>query len=171
MISQSSKPVLPNLTMVVCLVLTPILLMAAALVANQVPVSASSHREAPLTAQEQFSDNTDTYVFISPTDENKIVLVASWIPFELPEGGPNYYEWGKGMLYDINVDNNGDAVPDFTYTLDSKKMLQNPATFLYNTGPIGPNGENWNEQQVYSITETSDAGTTVLVWTTNWCRR
>ena len=160
---QTDKLVLPNLIMIASLVCTPILLMAATLLTNVTPVIASSHREAPLIAQDQFADNTDTYVFVSPTNPDNVVLVASWIPFEGPEGGPNYFEWGKGLLYDINVDNDGDAVPDFTYTLNSKSIIQNPTSFLYNTGPIGANGENWSEQQFYTVTETSEVGSSVLV--------
>src|SRR4030095_5675497 len=57
------------------------------------PVAASSHREAPLISKDPFADNTDTYVFVSPSNPNNVVLAASWIPFEGPEGGPNYWEW------------------------------------------------------------------------------
>ncbi|MCB0071076.1 MAG: DUF4331 family protein, partial [Caldilineaceae bacterium] len=91
---------------------------------------ASSHREAPLISKDAFADNTDTYVFVSPENPDNLVLMASWIPFEGPEGGPNYFEWDENVLYDIHVDNNGDAVPDFTYTLDASVAVQNNATFL-----------------------------------------
>ncbi|MCB0133330.1 MAG: DUF4331 family protein, partial [Caldilineaceae bacterium] len=110
---------------------------------------ASSHREAPLISKDAYADNTDTYVFVSPENPDNVVLMGSWIPFEGPEGGPNYFEWDENVLYDIHVDNNGDAVPDFTYTLQASVDVQNPATFLYNTGPIGADGSNWNRQQRY----------------------
>ncbi|MEZ4556147.1 MAG: DUF4331 domain-containing protein [Caldilineaceae bacterium] len=124
---------------------------------------ASSHREAPLISKDAFADNTDTYVFVSPENPDNLVLMASWIPFEGPEGGPNYFEWDENVLYDIHVDNNGDAVPDFTYTLDASVAVQNNATFLYNTGAIGTDGSNWNRQQRYTVTETSAGGTVDLV--------
>ena len=124
---------------------------------------ASSHREAPLISKDAFADNTDTYVFVSPENPDNLVLMASWIPFEGPEGGPNYFEWDENVLYDIHVDNNGDAVPDFTYTLDASVAVQNNATFLYNTGAIGTDGSNWNRQQRYTVTETSTGGTVELV--------
>ena len=124
---------------------------------------ASSHREAPLISKDAFADNTDTYVFVSPENPDNLVLMASWIPFEGPEGGPNYFEWDENVLYDIHVDNNGDAMPDFTYTLDASVAVQNNATFLYNTGAIGTDGSNWNRQQRYTVTETSAGGTVELV--------
>ena len=124
---------------------------------------ASSHREAPLISKDAYADNTDTYVFVSPENPDNVVLMGSWIPFEGPEGGPNYFEWDEHVLYDIHVDNNGDAVPDFTYTLQASVDVQNPATFLYNTGPIGADGSNWNRQQRYTVTETSAGGAVELV--------
>ena len=91
------------------------------------------------------------------------MLVASWIPFEGPEGGPNYFEWGKGVTYNINVDSDGDAVADYTYSLTSEIDTQNPLTFLYSVGNITANIGNWNRQQRITITETSADGQTTLL--------
>ena len=115
---------------------------------------ASSHREAPLIAGDAYADNTDTYVFISPENDDNIVLVASYIPFEAPEGGPNSFAWDDNVLYDIYVDNDGDAEPDFTYTLQSESEVQNSGTFLYNTGPVTTLGDpNWNQRQTITVTD------------------
>ncbi len=113
------------------------LLVGGVLVGFAHQAAASSHREAPLISKDPYADSTDTYAFLSPADQNRLVLLASWIPFEGPEGGPNYYEWDDSALYDIYVDNNGDATADYTYTLSSQVQVGNPDTFLYNTGPIG----------------------------------
>ena len=145
-----------SLAAVAAMLITSALVMAPT-------ADASSHREAPLISKDAFADNTDTYVFVSPENPDNLVLMASWIPFEGPEGGPNYFEWDENVLYDIHVDNNGDAVPDFTYTLDASVAVQNNATFLYNTGAIGTDGSNWNRQQRYTVTETSTGGTVELV--------
>lgn len=145
------------------LFMAAVMLLAGALVAQQRDAAASSHREAPLISQDAYADNTDTYVFVSPTNPDNVVLVGSWIPFEGPEGGPNYWEWGAGVLYDIHVDNDGDAIADFTYTLSSNTQVQNPLTFLYNVGPIGADGANWNRQQRFSITETTAQGSKTLL--------
>ena len=110
--------------------------------------AASSHREAPLISKDAFADNTDTYVFISPSNPNNVVIAASWIPFEGPEGGPNYWEWDPTATYSLNVDNDGDAVADFTYSLTSETSIPNGNTFLYNTGPITSlNDADWNMKQ------------------------
>ena len=147
----------------VSVALTPVLMTASSLVVQQADAEASSHREAPLISMDAFADNTDTYVFVSPTNPDNVVLVASWIPFEGPEGGPNYFQWDPNVHYTINVDNNGDAVPDFTYVLEANEQIQNPLTFLYNTGPIGPDGTNWNRQQHYSLFEVTSAGSKTLL--------
>lgn len=139
------------------------LLTASSLLIQPSDVDASSHREAPFISKDAYADNTDVYAFISPENPDNIVLVSSWIPFEGPEGGPNYFEWDDNVLYDINIDNNGDAVPDVTYTLQSKTEVQNGNTFLYNVGPIGADGANWNRQQRYTISEVIITDTTKLV--------
>ncbi len=158
-----TKHLLQRVGAMLCIVVSPILLTTASLVIDPENADASSHREAPLISQDQYADNTDTYVFVSPTNPDNVVLVASWIPGEFPEGGPNYYEWGKNVFYDINVDNNGDGVADYTYTLTSEVQVQNPLTFLYNTGPISSGLENWNRQQRISVVETSAGGTKTLL--------
>lgn len=161
--TKPRKHLLARLGLALAVLATPLLLTTTSLVVDQGNVNASSHREAPLISQDQYADNTDTYVFVSPANPDNLVLVGSWIPFEGPEGGPNYFEWGNGVLYSIHVDNNGDAKADYTYTLSSKVEVQNPLTFLYNTGPIGNDGANWNRQQRITITESSAGGDKVLV--------
>ena len=53
--------------------------------------NASSHREAPLIAGDPQADNTDVYAFTSPDKPDTVTLIANWIPFEEPNGGPNFY--------------------------------------------------------------------------------
>ncbi len=136
------------------------LLLAAMLIALAILLGAgqsgaSSHREAPLISKDPYADNTDTYVWIPKGQTKNVVLAASWIPFEGPEGGPNYFEWDDRVAYDIHVDNNGDAVADVTYTLTSRTEVGNPDTFLYNTGPINTNRDpDWNRKQFITVTET-----------------
>jgi len=124
---------------------------------------ASSHREAPLISKDTFADNTDTYAFVSPANPDNVVLVANWIPFEHPSGGPNYFEFDDRVLYEIHVSNDGDPDAEFTYTLRSQTTIGDPSTFLYNVGPISSTGTNWNIQQRYTVTESGPGGTTDLV--------
>ena len=108
--------------------------------------NASSHREAPLTLGDPQHDNTDTYAFTSPDKPDSVTLVANWIPFEEPNGGPNFYPWKAGSHYDINIDSNGDGKPDLTYrwVFKDDRTLQDNAmhgdagkgSFLYNDGVV-----------------------------------
>src|SRR5688572_15878930 len=75
---------------------------------------ASSHREAPLIAADPTVDNTDVYAFVSPDKANTVTLIANWVPFEEPNGGPNFYPFATDARYNFFVDNDGDAKPDVT---------------------------------------------------------
>jgi len=66
---------------------------------------ASSHREAPLISNDPLADNTDLYAFRSPDNPNTITIIANYIPFQLPEGGPNWTSFGQNIRYEIYVDN------------------------------------------------------------------
>jgi hypothetical protein len=68
-------------------------------------VKASSHREAPLISNDPLADNTDLYAFRSPDNPNTITIIANYIPFQLPEGGPNWASFGQNIRYEISVDN------------------------------------------------------------------
>lgn len=110
------------------------LLLATALCLPFLTVRASSHREAPLIASDPQADNTDLYAFRSPCDTNKIVIIANYIPFELPQGGPNYYGFGQNIRYEIHIKNkaafgpgNGD---DITYRFTFTNVLEDTTTFF-----------------------------------------
>src|SRR5215469_10823589 len=112
----------------------------------------SSHREAPEIAQDPVADSTDLYAFVSPDQPNTVTIIANYIPLQSPAGGPNFYQFGDDVLYEIHVDNDGDALPDVTYRFQFQTRLRNPDTFLYNTGPILTlNSTSWNSRQFYSV--------------------
>jgi hypothetical protein len=115
--------------------------LVAALIASMAGLAprsgeASSHREAPLVSADPQVDNTDVYAFVSPDDESAVTLVSNWIPFEEPAGGPNFYAFAEGVRYNINVSNDGDALPELIYRWTFKNHYRNPKTFLYNTGAV-----------------------------------
>ncbi|MCY7351221.1 MAG: DUF4331 domain-containing protein, partial [Cytophagaceae bacterium] len=92
---------------------------------------ASSHREAPLTSNDPLADNTDLYAFKSPVDAEKIVLIANYIPFEHPAGGPNWYQFGENIRYEIHVDNNTATTGnDIVYRFTFKQTNEDPTTFF-----------------------------------------
>jgi len=112
----------------------------------------SSHREAPEISKDPVADSTDVYAFVSPDRPDTVTLITNYIPLQGPAGGPNFYEFGDDVLYEIHVDNDGDAKPDVTYQFRFTTEVRNPRTFLYNTGPIESLGSaNWNRRQFYSV--------------------
>jgi hypothetical protein len=113
----------------------------------------SSHREAPEISKDPVADNTDTYAFVSPDRPNTVTLIANFIPSQIPEGGPNFYEFGDDVLYEINISNRGKAQDDITYQFRFTTMIRDRQTFLYNTGPITKiTDATWNRPQKYSVT-------------------
>ncbi|MGH9080793.1 MAG: DUF4331 domain-containing protein [Acidimicrobiales bacterium] len=123
----------------------------------------SSHREAPEISKDPVADSTDVYAFVSPDHSRKVTLIANYVPLEAPDGGPNFYEFGDDVLYEIHIDNNGDGQADITYQFRFTSEITNPNTFLYNTGPILKlNDPSWNRRQSYSVTRVDNTGSTIL---------
>lgn len=92
---------------------------------------ASSHREAPLIAFDPLADNTDLYAFRSPTDTNKVVIIANYIPFELPQGGPNFYTFGENIRYEIHIKNqSATSTDDIVYRFTFTQVHEDPTTFF-----------------------------------------
>src|SRR3981081_4206959 len=96
----------------------------------------SSHREAPAISKAPVADNTDTYAFVSPDDPKTVTIISNYLPLEAPFGGPNFFEFGDEVLYEIHIDNTGDGHPNITYEFRFTTEVLNPNTFLYNTGQI-----------------------------------
>jgi hypothetical protein len=116
-------------------------------------VFASSHREAPLISTDPGADNTDLYAFVSPDRPDTVTIIANYIPLEEPAGGPNFAKFDPTVLYEIHVDNNGDARDDVTYQFRFKTTVTNKGTFLYNTGQITSlTDPDWNIRQSFSLT-------------------
>ncbi|MEO6455026.1 MAG: DUF4331 domain-containing protein [Ginsengibacter sp.] len=106
-----------------CLVLAFTLLAAL--------VNASSHREAPLIAFDPLADNTDLYAFRSPDDTSTITIIANYIPGELPEGGPNYYNFSPNVRYEIHIKNNPATIgDDITYRFTFAHANEDSTTFF-----------------------------------------
>jgi hypothetical protein len=78
-------------------------------------VTASSHRESPLIADDPTADNTDLYAFRSPDKPDTITIISNVLPGEDPAAGPNYYRFSSTARYNVYVDRDGDAAPDVTY--------------------------------------------------------
>ena len=90
---------------------------------------ASSHREAPFITTQPKVDGTDFYMFRSyeAGRSDYVTLVANYIPLQDAYGGPNYFAMDPEALYEIHVDNNGDAVEDISFQFRFKNTLANVA--------------------------------------------
>src|SRR5687767_8604406 len=94
-------------------------------------VFASSHREAPLIANDPLADNTDLYAFKSPDDPNSITIIANYVPLQVPHGGPNYYSFGQDIRYEIHIDNDAStAGDDIVYRFTFQQQNEDPTTFF-----------------------------------------
>ena len=119
----------------------------------------SSHREAPEISKDPVADNTDVYAFVSPDRPDTVTIITNYIPLEGPAGGPNFFEFGDDVQYSIYIDNDGDAQPDIAYQFTFSNEVNNPNTFLYNTGPINSlDDANWNRRQFYDVARVTRRG-------------
>ncbi len=106
-------------------------LLLAVMFGMQQTTMASSHREAPLISNDPLADNTDLYAFKSPTDAEKIILIANYIPFEHPAGGPNWYSFGTNIRYEIHIDNKTSTTgDDIIYRFTFQQTNEDPTTFF-----------------------------------------
>ncbi len=124
---------------------------------------ASSHREAPFITEMPKVDGTDFYMFTSYEAGRSefVTLIANFVPLQDPYGGPNYFSLDSEALYEIHVDNNGDAKEDlsfqfrFTNTLRDLKVPSGGAMTsipLINIGGItAPSDANLNRVETYSV--------------------
>ncbi|MDX2284221.1 MAG: DUF4331 domain-containing protein, partial [Bacteroidia bacterium] len=123
---------------------------------------ASSHREAPLIANDPLADNTDVYAFRSPDNPGTVTLIANYVPAELPFGGPNYHSFGEGIRYEIHVDNDA-ATPgdDVVYRATFQQVNEDPTTFF--NIRLGQQ----NLKTTYTLERSTDGGNTFTVIVSN----
>jgi uncharacterized protein DUF4331 len=135
-------------------ILVAALLAAVAATALVVSIgSSSSHREAPLSSLDPTADDTDVYAFVAPDASSSLTLVANWIPFEDPAGGPNFYRFDDRATYYLNVDNTGDGKYDIRYEFKFRTRVRNPSSFLYALpGVSSINDPKLNVVQTYTVT-------------------
>lgn len=94
-------------------------------------IEASSHREAPMIANDPLADNTDLYAFRSPDDPEYITIIAGYVPLQLPQGGPNYYSFGTDVFYEIHIKNDASTTgDDIKYQFRFRRENEDPTTFF-----------------------------------------
>jgi len=96
------------------------------------PLSASSHREAPFITQHPKVDAADFYMFRSYETgrEGYVTLIANYVPLQDAGAGPNYFAMDPSAVYEIHIDNNGDAVEDLTFQFNFNNTLGNAGAGL-----------------------------------------
>ena len=114
----------------------PIVMLGAATLLFPVTTLASSHREAPFITEQPKVDATDFYMFNSyePGRTGYVTLVANYVPLQAPYGGPNYFSMDPDALYEIHVDNNGDAKEDITFQFRFNNKLKDIALKIGSPG-------------------------------------
>ena len=127
--------------------LLPLLAVLSASCLFSLPAHASSHREAPFITTAPKVDGTDFYMFNSYEDVSStgtggragfVTLIANYLPLQDPYGGPNYFSLDPNALYEIHVDNNGDAVEDITIQFRFKNTLAKSGNGIQlDIGPAG----------------------------------
>lgn len=130
--------------------LAPVIILGVvALGVSAMSAQASSHREAPFITEQPKVDGTDFYMFKSyePGREGFVTLISNWVPLQDAYGGPNYFALDPNALYEIHIDNNGNAEEDITFQFRFQNTLrdlpvpvngQNISAPLMNIGPFGP---------------------------------
>ena len=124
--------------------------------------SASSHREAPNIAGKPRVDGTDFYMFRSyePGRSAFITFLANYIPFQDPQGGPNFYNLEENAVYKINIDNTGSGRPSMVFEFQFKNTTKDLAVNaggkkvpvpVLNIGPVNTAGSNLNVIQSYTV--------------------
>jgi len=126
---------------------------------SMMPAFASSHGEAPLISMDRYADNTDTYAFrsVEPGRDGFVTLIANFIPFQEPSGGPQWYRFDDTVLYEIKIDNTGDGNEDITYQFEFTTRTVNGDTVL-GMSAVNENGvissltdADYNMPQTYSV--------------------
>jgi hypothetical protein len=156
--SKIAGPLTARITTAIC----AIALVGAALTTAPSRATASSHREAPLITEMPKVDGTDWYMFRSYETgrSDYVTMVANYSPLQDPFGGPNYFLLDPAALYDMKIDNNGDAVSDiifrFQFTNTRKNLTlpingKNVAVPLVNVGPIPGMPGNLNVTETYTV--------------------
>ena len=138
-------------------------LAASAALAISAGAMASSHREGPAIAMQPSVDGTDFYMFRSYEAGRSayVTLIANYIPFQDPQGGPNFNQFNPNALYEFHIDNNGDGKEELSFQFRFKSTSKATALTvggksikipIINSGPItGVNPASLNVRETYSV--------------------
>ncbi|MFZ1135554.1 MAG: DUF4331 domain-containing protein [Candidatus Korobacteraceae bacterium] len=139
-----------------------LLLTMAILTLVSTSMFASSHREAPITALDHAADVTDWYAFVSYDHPDRVTMILNVDPLLEPANGPNYFPFDPNVLYEMEVDNNRDGIPDVVFQFRFTTQIRLPGVFTGYVGGIagippitalsGPGSEGLSLSQTYTVT-------------------
>jgi hypothetical protein len=127
------------------------------------PAFASSHRESPALTGMPKVDATDLYLFRSYEQDREgyVTVLANYMPFQDPFGGPNFYQFDPNAQYEIHFDNNGDGKEDLSFQFRFKNTSKGTALQigdkqvkipLINAGPISTqNAATLNVRETFTV--------------------
>ena len=123
--------------------------------------TASSHREAPISALDHSADVTDWYAFVSYDHPDRVTMILNVDGFLEPSNGPNYFPFDPNVLYEMKVDNNRDGKEDITFQFRFNTEIRLPGVFTGLVGGIagippitaldGPGSEGLSLRQSYTV--------------------
>jgi len=115
-LTQTSRQFLPGFSPgnIACLGIASVALtlVITTLVSPSVPVGASDHIDSPTVAQDRGADLDDTYAFLDPNDNSKVVLIMSTQGFIVPGEHFGMAIFDHNIRYRFEIENTGDARPD-----------------------------------------------------------
>ncbi|MGI8657109.1 MAG: DUF4331 family protein [Pyrinomonadaceae bacterium] len=130
------------------------LALTAALALQLTPparVGASDHIDSPSVAQDRGSDLDDTYAFLDPNDNSKVVLVMTTQGFIVSGEHFGMPIFDHNIRYRFEIENTGDAKPDkfvdVTYSKGLGRQMPQTATIEL------PNGKKFTAPTTISTQE------------------
>ncbi len=115
----------------------------------------SSHKEAPGSPTMQRRTTPTSTRSSARTSPSTVTLIANFVPLEDPAGGPNFFEFGDDVLYEIHVDNNGDGASrhHLPIPLHTPRCATRTLSSTTPGRSTSLTSTNWNRRQFASVIE------------------
>ncbi len=91
-------------------------------------IKASDHGDAPINSNDQAIDQGDTYAFLDPNDNSKVIIALTVRGFIVPGEAVNFGFFDSRVRYRFEIETTGDARPDQSINI----------TFPERTSPTTP---------------------------------
>ena len=89
-------------------VLTALILVAP----SAPPIEAADHGDAPFVSNDQGADLADTYAFLDPTDNTRVILAMTVRGFIAAGENRNFGAFDANIRYRFEIETTGDARPE-----------------------------------------------------------